>query len=301
MKVNTKGVTNTTRNKTKMGQQVLVIGVIIAVFVGVFLMAQYMTRDLKNTVDILIFKSPMQQEGMITDENIGHRKMYAVEYKAASDTIQRGSSNKQGIILYEDKDKIIGAYASHYIRENTPVYWDSLTKTATKKNSYLYKMDGELIKLDVAPTDFGDMVVPGDRVNIRCRYTETDYSIPTVEEYAAMQELGIESEKTITKQKLIFSGVAILDMLNGSGESIFDKYYNFIQLPLTQQQEKINDATFKAETAPSEILLCVTSEEADMYMDLKTKSPTYMVTLLPREDSNLILDALSELQTNSGF
>lgn len=294
----------TTRNKSKLSQSVLVIIVIALVFVGMFAFVQFSTRDLRNTVDILIFKQPVQQEGMITEDNIASRKMFVAEYDISNNAIQKDKNNTskfQGIILWEDKDRIIGAYATHYIRENTPVYWDSLTKTATKKNSYLYKMDGELIKLDVSADVFGTMIVPGDRVNIRCIYNETNYNIPTVEEYAAMQELGISEQTTVQKQKLLFSGVSILDMLNSSGESIFDKYYEFINLPLTRQEQVINSDDFKSATAPSEILLCVTAEEADMYMALQSKSPQYMLTLLPRESSNLILDALSELQSNNGF
>lgn len=294
--------TGSTRNKTKLSQQILVIIVIALVFIGVFAMVHVQTADLRNTVDILIFKNAVQQEGMITEDNIQSRKMFVAEYELANGAIQKGNENKyQGIVLWEDRSKIIGAYASHYIRENTPVYWDSLTKTTTKKNSYLYKMDGELIKLDISANVFGEMIVPGDRVNIRCRYQETNYNIPTVEEYAAMQELGISEQTTVEKQKLLFSGVSILDMLNGSGESIFDKYYTFINLPIAQQEAALKSSDFKTATTPSEILLCVTAEEADMYMELQTKSPTYMLTLLPRESSNLILDALSELQSDNGF
>lgn len=300
MKFNANGA-GSTRNKTKLSQQVLVVIVICLVFVGVFFMVRVQTQDLRNTVDILIFKNAVQQEGMITEDNVQSRKMFVAEYELANSAIQEGGSKYQGIVLWEDRATIIGAYASHYIRENTPVYWDSLTKTTTKKNSYLYKMDGELIKLDISADVFGDMIVPGDRVNIRCRYQETNYNIPTVEEYAAMQELGITEQTTVERQKLLFSGVSILDMLNSEGESIFDKYYKFINLPVAQQESAINSDSFKSATTPSEILLCVTAEEADMYMDIQTKSPTYMLTLLPRESSNLILDALSELQSDKGF
>ena len=217
MKFDSKKVT--TRNKAKLSQSVLVIIVIALVFVGMFIFVQISTRDLRNTVDIVVFKDAIQQEGMITAENLASRKMFVAEYDIANNAIQKDNNGSkfQGIILWEDKDRIIGAYATHYIRENTPVYWDSLTKTANKKNSYLYKMDGELIKLDVSADVFGSMIVPGDRVNIRCIYNETNYNIPTVEEYAAMQELGISEQTTVQKQKMLFSVVAILDMLNSSG------------------------------------------------------------------------------------
>ena len=55
----------------------------------------------------------------------------------------------------------------------------------------------------------------------------------------------------------------------------------------------------KAYTAPSQIILCVTAEEAENYMRLQNKGPKYMLTLLPRDSESVILDALNSLQNGN--
>lgn len=288
-------------NQRKFSSQVLVflvLGIAIAVIIAINLAT---TASLRKTVDVLVFKEAVTQGNIITESNLSSRKMIAAEYLKEAEKVLSDGKKRRAIVLWEDRERIVGTYAAYYIKENTAIYWSSLTKETTKKNSYLYKMDGELLKLSVSADVFGDMVVPGDRVNIRCLYTETTYNLPTVEEYEAMQQLGLTNQTTEEKMSMLFSGVSILDMLNSDGESIFDYYYDFINLPTSQQKAQLEDETFKKKTAPSNIMLCVTAEEADMYMRLQNKAPQYMITLLPREGSNLILDALADLDISNGL
>lgn len=284
----------------KMSQQVLVGFVLALVVIVVMVINLFTSMSLRDTVDVLVFKTAIPAEGLVTEDNMEKKTMLKAEYeKEGVITLSDGTQRRQ-IILYEDRNRLIGssaAYASYYIRENTPVYWDALTKETTRKNSYLYEMDGELVKLNLSGNEFGQMIVPGDSINIRVRYTESNFELPTEDEYAAAMEDGTELNKEVTVQKLLFNNATILDMLNSSGESIFDKYYRFIALPKAEQTEALASEDFKAAVQPGQILLCVTSEEADMYMNIQNKGATYMMTLLPRTGSNVILNALSGLTT----
>ena len=85
-------------------------------------------------------------------------------------------------------------------------------------------------------------------------------------------------------------------MLNGAGESIFDKYYELLSLPKDKQLEMVQSEEFISAVQPAEILLNVTPEEADRYMSIQANGPTYMMTLLPRTSSNAITEVLNELQ-----
>lgn len=293
MQIDVNGVTE--RNKVKFSQTILILMVLMLFIVVVIIINAVSVNKLQQKVAIVNLKSSVAQNQMITSDNLEQAYMYAAEFKNVGTVTLSDGTERAAVVRWEERDSIIGGYAAHYLRHGTPVYWDSLTRETTKKNSYLYKMDGELVKLDVSADVFGDMVVPGDKVNIRCIYTETSYKLPTVEEYEAMNQLGLTMNSSEEKQIKLFSNVAILDMLNSSGESIFDIYYDLTNMSTAQQQQMIKTDDFKSKTAPSQILLCVTEEEADMYMRIKNKNPEYMLTLLPREGSNLILDALAAL------
>ena len=148
-------------------------------------------------------------------------------------------------------------------------------------------------------TDFGDMVVPGDTLNIRVNYDKKYYNLSDIEKY----KLGIDSGAgnstegvSVKTTEMLFNEVSVLDMLNSDGNSIFDIYYDYVSLSKAAQNEKLKDSTFLESIKPQSILLEVTAEEADRFMELKSSNPTYQITLLPRTGSNAILDSLSDIQ-----
>ena len=157
-------------------------------------------------------------------------------------------------------------------------------------------MDGELLKISMDAGTFGQMLVPGDHINVRAAYSEQVYTLPTEEEFLLQQQTGISPQTAVRRQILLFNNVAVLDMLNSNGESIFDKYYELLALPKNKQLEMVQSEEFIESVQPSEILLNVTPEEADRYMSIQSYGPSYMMTLLPRTSSNAITEVLNELQ-----
>ena len=85
-------------------------------------------------------------------------------------------------------------------------------------------------------------------------------------------------------------------MLNGSGSSIFDIYYDYIAMTKEEQQEALLDDNFLSSVTPASILLEVTAEEVEHYMDVMSKGATFQITLLPRDGSSSITDSLSDIQ-----
>jgi hypothetical protein len=184
------------------------------------------------------------------------------------------------------------------MRGNTVLFWDATVKEQTKKNSYLYSMDGELLNIQMDTSDFGDMVVPGDTINVRASYTTTDYSLSSEEEYKLNAAAGTNGTTgtQVQKNELLFSEVNILDMLNSDGASIFDIYYDYISLSKAEQEELLEDDDFLKSVEPDTILLEVTAEEADRFMEMESYSAKYLMTLLPRTGGSAILDSLSDIQ-----
>ena len=156
----------------------------------------------------------------------------------------------------------------------------------------------ELLNIQLNTEDFGDMVVPGDTINIRCAYEEVNYDLPTEEAYQLAINSGTNiSAVTTTKIEPLFKEVAVLDMLNAEGASIFDIYYDYISMTKAEQNACLQNSDFLESVKPEKILLEVTAEEADNYMRISMKDPTYLITLLPRTGSNSIIDSLSDIQS----
>lgn len=281
-----KNVSNTSKRRN------VILGCLglIAVVLGMNVLTSYQARQV---VEVAALVSAVPQDGLIRVENIVPYTMSKDEY------MKRGideATGKRSIILYSDRETINNTYASYYIREDSPIFWDAIGAESPKQYSYLYNMDGELLKISMDANTFGQMLVPGDHINVRAAYTEQVYTLPTEEEFLLQQQTGISPQTSVKRQILLFNNVAVLDMLNGNGESIFDKYYELMSLPKNEQLEMVQSEEFIAAVQPAEILLNVTPEEADRYMSIQSSGPSYMMTLLPRTSSNAITEVLNELQ-----
>ena len=291
-KVKKEKLKNVSNNSKRNGVIVALGTVIIAVLAA----NAVTTMQMRETVDIAVLNSAVPQDGIIRTDNMKKVTMSKDEYVRQGVVTLSDGTQRKAVVLWDEASKINNTYASYYIRENTPIYWDAIGNETPKQYSYLYNMDGELLKISMDANTFGRMIVPGDHINVRAAYTEEDYTLPTEEEYLLQMQTGIKPQTAVKRQILLFNNVAILDMLNSNGESIFDKYYELLSLPKNKQVEMVQSEEFIAAVQPAEILLNVTPEEADRYMSIQANSPTYMMTLLPRTSSNAITEVLNELQ-----
>lgn len=285
------------QNVSKFSHSRNVIFIILLVCASFIIFNFWSTMQLKETVEIVTLKSSVVQDGLITDDNMQKVEITSWDYDKLGVESYGDGGERRHIVLWKDKDTLVNKYASYYIRENAPIYWDAIGTDSSKQYSYLYKMDGELLKITLDADTFGQMLVPGDHINVRAAYNEPVYTLPSSEELKLQQQTGITPQNSIPKQILLFNNCAVLDILNSSGESVYDMYYELLALPKDEQAEIINSEDFQSKVQPSEILLNVTPEEADRYMSIQNLGPTYMMTLLPRTSSNPITEVLNELAT----
>lgn len=280
-----------------------VVGVIIALLVVVFVsvLTAISAAENKKTITVVRLKgdTPIAANTMITEDMVESYDMYYKEYQQYGTMKFSDGSTRSTIVTWEDRDLIIGQrYAAYYLRGGTVLFWDSTIKDQTRKNSYLYSMSGELLNINMnTVSDFGDMVVPGDTLNIRATYTKTNYDLSDEEAYKLAYANGtnITSVETTVIEPL-FEEVAILDMLNAKGNSIFDIYYDYISMTKSEQAAALADDDFLSSVKPSSILLEVTSEEVEHYMEMQSAGATYQITLLPRSSSSSIIDSLNDIQ-----
>lgn len=280
------------------------IGVMLAACLIVFVcvMTAISSAETKKTIPVVRIKNnaPISANSLITEDKIEAYDMYYKEFQQYGTMKFSDGTTRSTIVRWSDKDLVLGQrYAAYYMRGGTVLFWDSTLRDQTRKNSYLYNMTGELLNIQMNTVqDFGDMVVPGDTLNIRATYAATVYNLPTELEYRLSMESGSNNTTgvEISKTDMLFSEVSILDMLNSSGNSIFDIYYDYISKTKEEQQAMLADDGFLDSVKPASILLEVTAEEVERFMAMDSVNASYQMTLLPRTSSSSITDSLSDIQ-----
>lgn len=300
MKLNVKNRAMSSNASARARNRLLGIIVALSVVVIICIMTAISTAEAKKTITVCRIKNdaPLSANSMIMESMIEPYEMYYKEFSQYGTIKMSDGSTRSTIVRWADRDLVVNKrYAAYYMRQGTVLFWDATLRDQTRKNSYLYSMDGELLNIKMTTTeDFGDMVVPGDKLNIRASYTKKEYNLTDEEVYMRTGEMSSEDGTDVDVVEPLFSEVQVLDMLNSSGESIFDIYYEYISMSKVEQAAKLQDETFLSSVKPSSILLEVTAEEVEHFMSVSKNGATYQITLLPRTGSSAIIDSLSEIQ-----
>ena len=289
-------------NASRAKNRIVGIGIAIAVIIFVTILTIISSAETRKTITVVRIKdgNAIPANALITENMVEAYDMYYKEFQNYGTMRFSDGSVRSTIVKWDDKDLVLGQrYAAYYMRGGTVLFWDSTLKDQTRKNSYLYSMSGELVNIQMTTTDdFGDMVVPGDTLNIRASYNKTLYDLPTEEAYKLNADAGNGGTSAIEVGVVepLFKEVQVLDMLNSAGNSIFDIYYEYIAMTKAEQAAALQDENFLNNVKPASILLECTAEEVEHYMDLESKSAKYQITLLPRKSSSSITDSLSDIQ-----
>lgn len=287
-------------NATKARNRIIGIVLALCVIVFVCIMTAISSAENKKTIDVVRIKTnyPISANALITEDMIERYPMYYKEFEQYGTMKFSDGTTRSTIVRWSDKDYVLGKrYAAYYMRGGTILFWDSTIADQTRKNSYLYNMSGELLNIQMeTKKDFGDMVVPGDSLNIRATYTYTNYDLTSEEAYMLSGGQSTDGAE-VTVVEPLFSEVTILDMLNSSGQSIFDIYYEYIAASKAEQAALLQDDGFLEAVQPKSILLECTAEEVEHYMKVQSYGASYQMTLLPRTGSSSITESLSEIQT----
>lgn len=289
-------------NAVRARNRLLGIVTAMSIIVIVCILVAIASAESKKTITVVRIKqdAPVSANAMITESMIEPYEMYYKEFSQYGTMKFSDGSTRSTIIRWADRDLVTGTrYAAYYMRQGTVLFWDATLKDQARKNSYLYSMDGELLNIDMNTTqDFGDMVVPGDSLNIRASYIKVDYDLPSEEKYQLAVSQGVGSTDPVEVEVIepLFSEVQVLDMLNSDGESIFDIYYEYTAMSKSQQAAALQNSDFLKSVEPESILLEVTAEEVEHYMNMQQAGAKYQLTLLPRKSSSAIIDSLSDIQ-----
>ena len=292
-------------NASRARNRLIGIFIALALIVFVCVMTAISSAETRKVITVVRIKqdAALAANAIINDAAVEPYDMYYKEFEQYGTMKFSDGTTRSTIVRWQDRDSVLNKrFSAYYQRGGTMLFWDSTVGDQSRKNSYLYSMSGELLNIKMTTTsEFGDMVVPGDRLNIRATYATTVYTLPNETQYLLAQN-GTGNDQSlagveVTRTELLFSEVTILDMLNSSGNSIFDIYYDYISMSKDQQAAALKDSGFLASVKPSSILLECTSEEVERYMHLHNLSADYQMTLLPRTSSSQITDSLTEALT----
>lgn len=275
-------VKNVSPNK-KLFKKILALAFSIAVIIVSFIVLNNANEAAKDTVEVL----RIDQDGGIaayvplTEKQIEKYSIIRKEYT-------------EDMILAEDLPNVKDKFTKYYLRDNSILYKDQLMDEKPLQNEWLYELEDEREVLTL-PYNFleagGDILMPGDKVRIRVSFEIEDGGS------AGNPNFGGSSSGSKIHTEVLFDSIEIRDMLNSSSHSIYEVYKEVLKLSEDKRQEVMKSQEFLKSIQPRSLLLEGTREQIDKYAKFNAvEGKKYLITILSRKNSQVILDQLPTLQ-----
>lgn len=275
-------VKNVSPNK-KLFKKILALAFSIAVIVVSFIVLNNANEAAKDTVEVL----RVDQSGGVsayvplTEKMIRKYSIIRKEYT-------------EDMILAEDLSSVVDKFTKHYIRDNSILYKDQLMDEKPLQNEWLYELEEEREVLTL-PYNFleagGDILMPGDRVRIRVSFEMEDGAS------GGNPNVGGSSSGSKIHTEVLFDSIEVRDMLNSSSHSIYEVYKEVMKLSEDKRQEAMKSDEFLKSIQPRSLLLEGTRDQIDKYAKFNAvEGKRYLITILSRKNSQVILDELPTLQ-----
>ncbi|WMT42031.1 hypothetical protein RE628_06235 [Paenibacillus sp. D2_2] len=267
----------------KLFKKILALSLSILIIIVSFVALNNANQAAKDTVEVL----RIDQSGgipayvAITEKQI---KKYSIIRKEYS----------EDMILAEDKDSIVDKFTKYYLRNDSILYKDQFMDEKPQQNEWLYEMEDEHEVLTL-PYNFleagGDILMPGDRVRIRVSYEQQE------DASSGNPNVGYSSRGSKMRTEILFGSIEIRDMLNSSSHSIYEVYKEVLKLSEDKRQEVMKSNDFLKSIQPKSLLLEGTKEQIDNFAKYNGyEGKKYLITILSRKNSQVILDQLPTLQ-----
>lgn len=185
-----------------------------------------------------------------------------------------------GLYVWEDSEKLLGYYAGEFIPANTYLEEDEISAVPPYElnpwgvvdpgSTLLLAPVSEEIRGENA-LNYGNYIDMTVKKIVKTQVTVgTDPNDP--ESGTGLETSGITQETTQTKEYPV-NDLTICDILNASGESLYNIYCAYIGIPAPKRLNYIaealwNDETLQDKLTPAYILVRVTNEQANTLGDL---------------------------------
>ncbi|GAA0388037.1 hypothetical protein [Paenibacillus motobuensis] len=267
----------------KLFKKILALLLSILIIIVSYVVLNNANEAAKDTVEVLRIS---QSGGVpayvpITEKQI---KKYSIIRREYSDDM----------VLAKDMDSVVDKFTKYYLRDDSILYKDQFMDEKPQQNEWLYEMEDQHEVLTL-PYNFleagGDILMPGDRVRIRVSYEQEETSS------GGNPNTGYSSRGSKMKTEILFDSIEVRDMLNSSSHSIYEVYKEVLKLSEDKRQEVMKSDDFLKSIQPRSLLLEGTKEQIDNFAKYNGyDGKKYLITMLSRKNSQVILDQLPTLQ-----
>ncbi|RRJ63441.1 flagellar biosynthesis protein FlgA [Paenibacillus oralis] len=265
----------------KIFKKIMALVVSVTVIIVSFIVLNNANKAAKDTVEILriAHDGGIPADQVITEKMIRKYALIRKEYT-------------EDMVLAADLESVIGKYTEYYLRDDGILYKDQLREEKPLKNEWLYQLD-EKHEVLTLPYNFleagGDILMPGDTVRIRVSYEK--------EESSGSGNPNFGGTSTAIKTEVLFDQITVKDMLNASSHSIYEVYKEVLKLSEDKRQEVMKSQEFMKSIQPRALLLEGSKQQIDNFAKYNGYSgKKYLITILSRKNSDVILDQLPTLQ-----
>jgi len=242
-----------------------------------------------DTVDIVRLKKELPAGTAISMDDL---KKYA---------IIRKEYDKDNMILFEDgeyvEDVIRDKFTSYYLRQDTPLYFDQLTEKRPPRDIILERLP-EGYELTTVPYDYmeagGNRLLPGDLIRMRVSY-EVD-AVPQ-DDYDYDSGNYYQWTKRIIRTDTVFDSIAVVDMLNSHGDSIYNIYLEIMRLSERERQDILRSKDFLSSVKPVALELALMPDDVERYNSFRISAGkgSFLITLLGRGGNDIDFDSFSTI------
>lgn len=260
---------NKVRNSTASSALINIVAVIMFILLIVILVI--LNNRKVKTISVVQAKADIYVNTLILEENIQEYEMSQLEYD--------NSVNKY--LLWENRDECINKYAAVATKANGYIYQGDYKDNKPIKNAYFTNLaeDDLVVTLPYDYSIFGNLITPGDEVKVNAVYQKEDTD--TRESFTKMSDID-----DIMASVTVFEKLVIIDMLNSSGNSIYDYYTDLLNMSLAEREATLKSEDFISNVSPKSLVLSVKNNtEFETYSKIKNlPGVTFEYGLYPRKD-----------------
>lgn len=266
----------------KKSRKDLILGIVVAVTVLLIIWVYSMGRKAEKTVSVVMLSENVYKNQIITENVLKEYRMLAGEFEKYAVTTENTGKVARRIILWEERNKIIGAFAAYPLQQDTVAMYNNFIKSRTDNtDNVMYSFPGKnIVSLEVGESDldaFKTFLEPGDRINVVALFSEEERVY--IDDGAG----GTISETVETqRQETVFNDIMLADLLNSSGGSILDLFEEYRDKTVYEQAALDSSDSWKQSTEPSTMLVALTPEEEELYYQYLNKSGVEFKLSLPQ-------------------
>lgn len=216
-------------------------------------------------------------------------------YNIDSETYNQITSNGSDLYRWEQRDSVVGMYATEYIAKGKYITTNSVIRSYTVPDNPFCEISDGMTLVDVPITikdqDFDrTKLLIGSKINI-------DYVVNIQEDNTAETKdtksngVKVTAEKNVTTtDSYRIDGAVAADLLTSTGESLYEKYMALSAIPEINQESYLKSAVkankeYMSSIAPARVCIIIDTEYADALKRAVSSNSEITMTMAEGEDT----------------